>query len=66
MSIIKRLMDKILGEMDVEFYAKLEQEGKARAKRNVERIEQIKQEMGEKYIMHPVHTKGKLDEPRPV
>jgi hypothetical protein len=34
--------------------------------RNEARIEQIKREMGEKYILHPVHTKHRLDEPRPV
>ena len=31
-----------------------------------ERIEKIKAEMGELYILHPSHTKTKLDEPRPV
>lgn len=35
-------------------------------KRNEARIEQIKLEMGEKYIMHPSHIKSKLAEPRPV
>ena len=34
--------------------------------RNEARIEQIKREMGEKYILHPSHTKSKLNEPRPV
>jgi len=34
--------------------------------RNEARIEAIKQEMGEKYILHPSHTKQRLDEPRPV
>ena len=34
--------------------------------RNQERIEAIKREMGEKYILHPSHTKSRLDTPRPV
>ena len=34
--------------------------------RNEARIEQIKAEMGEKYILHPSHKCGKLDTPRPV
>ena len=34
--------------------------------RNEARIEQIKREMGEKYILHPSHVKSKLNEPRPV
>lgn len=36
------------------------------AERNAARIAQIKAEMGEKYILHPSHTKTRLDEPRPV
>lgn len=36
------------------------------AERNAARIETIKKEMGEKYILHPSHMKSKLDEPRPV
>ena len=36
------------------------------AERNAARIEAIKKEMGEKYILHPSHMKSKLDEPRPV
>lgn len=36
------------------------------AERNAARLEAIKQQMGEKYILHPVHTKHKLSEPRPV
>ena len=34
--------------------------------RNQARIEQIKIEMGEKYILHPSHNKTRLDTPRPV
>lgn len=36
------------------------------AERNQKRIEAIKQEMGEKWILHPAHKKSRLDEPRPV
>ena len=64
--MIRQLIEKFKQQTNDEFYAKLEAEGQARAKRNAERIEKIKQEMGEKWIMHPSHTKGKLDEPRPV
>jgi hypothetical protein len=64
--MIKQLIEKFKQQTNDEFYAKLEAEGQARAKRNAERIEKIKQEMGEKWIMHPSHTRGKLDEPRPV
>lgn len=35
-------------------------------KRNEARIEQIKLEMGEKYILHPNNKKFRLSEPRPV
>jgi len=38
----------------------------AMRQRNQERIEAIKREMGEKYILHPSHTKSRLDTPRPV
>lgn len=34
--------------------------------RNAARIAQIKEEMGTKYILHPAHTKSRLEEPRPV
>lgn len=36
------------------------------AERNAARMEAIKKEMGEKYILHPSHMKSRLDEPRPV
>ena len=34
--------------------------------RNEARIAQIKADMGTKYILHPSHTKSRLDTPRPV
>lgn len=48
------------------FYQKLEAESAARAQRNAERIAKIKEEMGERWILHPSHIKSRLDEPRPV
>ena len=36
------------------------------AERNAARMAKIKADMGEKYILHPSHTKGRLNEPRPV
>lgn len=36
------------------------------SERNQKRIDAIKKEMGEKYILHPSHMKSRLDEPRPV
>ena len=36
------------------------------AERNMARMERIKQEMGERYILHPSHMKSRLNEPRPV
>lgn len=34
--------------------------------RNEARIEEIKNEMGEKWILHPSHKKSRLQDPRPV
>ena len=64
--MIKKIIDLFKQQTNDELMSKLEAESIARAKRNAERIEVIKQEMGTKYIMHPSHTRGKLDEPRPV
>ncbi len=64
--IITKLLEMFKQETNEAFYAKLEAESKARAQRNADRIEQIKQDMGEKWVLHPSHKKGKLDEPRPV
>lgn len=36
------------------------------AERNAKRLQAIKEEMGEKWILHPAHKKTRLDEPRPV
>lgn len=36
------------------------------AARNDARLQAIKDEMGEKYILHPAHKKQRLEAPRPV
>lgn len=36
------------------------------AERNAKRLQAIKDEMGEKWILHPRHKKERLSEPRPV
>ena len=66
MNIIKQIIAKFKQDVDNELHDKLEAESAARRKRNEERIEKIKAEMGDKYILHPNHKRGRLDEPRPV
>ena len=66
MLTIKQLIDRFKNNTNQELHDKLEAESAARRKRNEARIEKIKAEMGEKYILHPSHMKHKLDEPRPV
>ena len=66
MLTIKQIIAKFKQEVNQDLLAKVEAESAARRKRNEERIEKIKAEMGDKYILHPSHTKGRLDEPRPV
>ena len=63
---IKQLIERFKNNVNQELHDKLEAESAARRKRNVERMEKIKTEMGEKYILHKSHMKHKLDEPRPV
>lgn len=48
----------------VEHHAPTIMEGMA--ERNAARIEAIKKEMGDKWILHPNHKKQRLQEPRPV
>ena len=54
------------GSEDLAKEAALEQESMNRRARNEARMAKIKEEMGEKYILHPSHMKKRLDEPRPV
>ena len=63
---IRSIIEKFKTETNAQFYADLEQESMNRRARNEARMEKIKQEMGEKWILHPSHMKHKLDEPRPV
>lgn len=63
---IKQIIAKFKQEVNQDLLAKVEAESAARRKRNEERIEQIKKDMGTKYILHPSHVRGRLDEPRPV
>ena len=64
--MIRELIEMFKKETDEAFYAKLEQESAARRNRNEQRMNEIKVAMGNKWILHPDHMKGKLDEPRPV
>lgn len=66
MLTIKQLIERFKQQTNDELHDKLEAESVARRKRNAERMEKIKADMGEKYILHPNHKRGRLDEPRPV
>jgi hypothetical protein len=64
MNIIRNIINKFKTESDVTPQMLLQMEGMA--ERNKDRMEAIKKEMGELYILHPRHKKSRLDEPRPV
>ena len=66
MDVITKLIAMFKQQTNDKLLSDIEAESAARRKRNVERMEKIKAEMGEKYILHPSHMKHKLDEPRPV
>ena len=61
---IRNIIEKFQKDSGVTPQLLLQMEGMR--ERNEARIEAIKQEMGDKYILHPSHMKHKLDEPRPV
>lgn len=61
---IRNIIEKFQKDSGVTPQLLLQMEGMR--ERNEARIEAIKQEMGEKYILHPSHMKHRLDEPRPV
>lgn len=63
---IRQLIERFKNNVNQELHDKLEAESAARRKRNEERMAKIKAEMGEKYILHKSHVRGKLNEPRPV
>ena len=62
--MFRKLIEKYQKDLGVTPQLLLQMEGMR--ERNEARIEAIKQEMGEKYILHPSHMKHRLDEPRPV
>lgn len=66
MDAISKLIAMFKQQTNDELLSDIEAESAARRKRNEERMEKIKAEMGEKYILHPSHTRSRLDEPRPV
>lgn len=64
MNIIKKIIAQFKYEADIDTHQLLGMEGMCA--RNEARLAQIKESMGEKYILHPTHMKSKLDDPRPV
>ena len=64
MNAIRVIIKRFKKESTVTPQMLMQMEGMA--ERNAKRIEAIKKEMGEKYILHPSHTKHRLNEPRPV
>ena len=64
MNIIKKIISAFKQKPEVSPYELLGMEGLAA--RNEARLAKIKDEMGDKWILHKSHTKHKLDEPRPV
>lgn len=61
---IRQIIEKFKKETTPTPQMLLQMEGMA--ERNAARIEEIKKQMGEKWILHPSHMKSRLDEPRPV
>ena len=61
---IRQIIERFKKEVTPTPQMLLQMEGMA--ERNAARMEAIKKEMGEKYILHPSHMKSRLDEPRPV
>ena len=64
MNIIKKIISAFKQEPEVSPYELLGMEGLSA--RNEARLAKIKEDMGEKYILHKSHMKSRLDEPRPV
>ena len=61
---IRQIINNFKRESDVTPQMLLQMEGMA--ERNAARIEEIKKEMGTRWILHPDHMKSRLEEPRPV
>lgn len=64
MNIIKQIISKFKHESSVTPQMLLHMEGMA--ERNAARIEAIKKEMGDKYILAECHKKCRLEVARPV
>ena len=64
MDVITKLIEMFKRESTVTPQMLLDMDGMRQ--RNQERIEQIKIDMGDKWILHPSHNKTRLDTPRPV
>lgn len=63
-NVIRTIVERFKKESTVTPQMLMQMDGMA--ERNAKRIEAIKKEMGEKYILHPSHMKSRLNEPRPV
>jgi len=61
---IRKIVLRFQKESNVTPQMLMQMEGMA--ERNAKRMEQIKKEMGDKYILAKCHMKSRLDEPRPV
>ena len=64
MDAITKLIDMFKKQSTVTPQVLMDMDGMRQ--RNEARIEQIKKEMGDKYILHSSHNKTRLDTPRPV
>jgi len=64
MNIIKKIISQFKRQSEVDPHMLLGMEGMCA--RNEARLAKIKESMGEKYILHPSHIKGRLEEQRPV
>jgi hypothetical protein len=64
MDVITKLIEMFKREATVTPQVLMDMEGMRQ--RNEQRIKQIKQEMGDKYILAECHKKSRLDNPRPV
>lgn len=63
-NVIRNLMQRFKQESTVTPQMLMQMDGMA--ERNKARIEEIKKQMGDKYILAECHMKSRLDEPRPV
>ena len=64
MDVITKLIEMFKKEATVTPQVLMDMDGMRQ--RNEARIEQIKKEMGDKYILAECHKKSRLDNPRPV